>query len=233
MPINRARVRTALKEFGFDTLFVEELGWDRPPAGSVRVSVDGATYVLKPVAHKRGMVVFLCDGEGDGGVPRYAIRQVIEREATKSAHEHIIIYADAAKTTQVWQWVKREPGRPAASRQHTFHRDQPGEALLQKLREISFDLDEEESLNIATVARRARQAFDVERVTKRFYDRFRTEHGVFLKFINGIQSKGDREWYASLMLNRLMFVYFIQKKGFLDGDTEYLRNRLRDRKSVV
>ena len=28
------------------------------------------------------------------------------------------------------------------------------------------------------------------------------------------------------MLNRLMFVYFIQKKGFLDGDIDYLRNRL-------
>ena len=28
------------------------------------------------------------------------------------------------------------------------------------------------------------------------------------------------------MLNRLMFVYFIQKKGFLDGDTDYLRHRL-------
>src|SRR5262249_6452542 len=35
------------------------------------------------------------------------------------------------------------------------------------------------------------------------------------------------EWYASLMLNRLMFIYFIQKKGFLDGDPDYLRNRLR------
>ncbi len=28
------------------------------------------------------------------------------------------------------------------------------------------------------------------------------------------------------MLNRMMFVYFIQKQGFLDGDTDYLRNRL-------
>ena len=36
----------------------------------------------------------------------------------------------------------------------------------------------------------------------------------------------DREWYASVMLNRLMFVYFIQRKGFLDGDHNYLRNRL-------
>jgi hypothetical protein len=36
----------------------------------------------------------------------------------------------------------------------------------------------------------------------------------------------DLQWYTSLMLNRLMFVYFIQKKGFLDGDTDYLRHRL-------
>ena len=36
----------------------------------------------------------------------------------------------------------------------------------------------------------------------------------------------DREWYASIMLNRMMFIYFIQKRGFLDGDADYLRNRL-------
>ncbi len=34
-----------------------------------------------------------------------------------------------------------------------------------------------------------------------------------------------RRWYASVMLNRLMFIYFIQKKGFLDGDPNYLRTR--------
>ena len=36
----------------------------------------------------------------------------------------------------------------------------------------------------------------------------------------------DREWYASVMLNRLMFLYFIQRKGFLADDDKYLRNRL-------
>ena len=28
------------------------------------------------------------------------------------------------------------------------------------------------------------------------------------------------------MLNRMMFIYFIQKRGFLDSDPDYLRNRL-------
>ncbi len=44
----------------------------------------------------------------------------------------------------------------------------------------------------------------------------------------GIGDAEKREWYASLMLNRMMFTYFIQKKGFLAGDTDYLRHKLSD-----
>ena len=132
----------------------------------------------------------------------------------------------ALDETQVWQWVKREPGKPAACREHTFHRSQPGDALLQKLQAIAFTLEEEDRLSLPDVTRRARAGFDVERVTKRFYERFQKEHAAFLKFITGITETPDREWYVSVMLNRLMFVYFIQRKGFLDGDRDYLRNRL-------
>ena len=64
-------------------------------------------------------------------------------------------------------------------------------------------------------------------MTKRFYERFRKELADFQKFITGITAQGDKDWYASLMLNRMMFVYFIQKQGFLDGDEHYLRNRLK------
>ncbi len=72
-----------------------------------------------------------------------------------------------------------------------------------------------------------RDAFDRDKVTKKFYDQFKKEHADFLKFIKGIPVDADREWYASLMLNRLMFIYFIQQKGFLDGDSRYLQNRLK------
>lgn len=226
MPPNRSRIREALKSFDFAKLFIEELSWDRPPTASIEVAVDGSTYSLRPAAHKRGMVVFLCTAP-NSEIPDHATRSKIERQATKSAHEHIIIYTDANQEAQVWQWVRREPGRPTASRQHSFHRSQPGDALVQKLEALAFELSEEEGLTIATVAGRARQAFDVDRVTKRFYDRFKSEHAAFLQFVKGIHSQGDQEWYASVMLNRLMFVYFIQKKGFLDADTDYLRNRLR------
>ena len=67
------------------------------------------------------------------------------------------------------------------------------------------------------VTARVYKAFDVEKVTKRFYERFRKELTAFGEFIEGITAEGDRDWYASLMLNRMMFVYFVQKQGFLDG----------------
>ena len=37
-----------------------------------------------------------------------------------------------------------------------------------------------------------------------------------------------QKWYVSVMLNRLMFIYFIQKKGFLDNDINYLQTKLRE-----
>ena len=49
----------------------------------------------------------------------------------------------------------------------------------------------------------------MEKVTKKFYERFKKEQRAFLGFIEGIENMADREWYASLMLNRMMFIYFI------------------------
>lgn len=221
-----ARIREQLRGFDFSRLFIEELGWDRRTSG-LQVPVDGQVFNLTAVAQKRGMVAYVCDFLPDGRTPDHRTRRKIELQVSKSVLEHLILYIDKERTTQIWQWVRREQGRPTACREHTYHRNQSGDALIQKLQTIAFSLAEEESLSLVDVTRRARSAFDVERVTKRFYDEFRKQHAAFLKFITGIPVKEDREWYASVMLNRLMFVYFIQKKGFLVGDQNYLKNRLR------
>src|SRR5262245_18019602 len=101
------------------------------------------------------------------------------------------------------------------------------EITIRKSQAITFLLNEEEGLTLTGVVFRLRDAFDRDRITRRFYDHFKREHAAFLAFIKGITDQGDREWYASLMLNRLMFVCFIQCKGFLNGDADYLKNRLR------
>ena len=64
-------------------------------------------------------------------------------------------------------------------------------------------------------------------VTQRFFECFQVEHAAFFGVIQGIVSLVDRQEYASLILNRLMFVYFIQKKGFLDQNVDYLPDKLK------
>jgi len=201
------------------------LGWDHPKPFDP-VELDGKLWRLEPVAEKRGVRVLLCPPETGGAVLDRKTRLRLEKRVARVAAEHIIIYADGPKTTQLWQWVRREHGKPDRPRELTLLPGHTGAALLQRLQAITFALDEETKLDLAAVTGRIRAAFDVDRVTRRFYDQFKTEHDQFLKFIEGITDQGDREWYASVMLNRLMFVYFIQKKRFLNNDPDYLRNRL-------
>src|SRR5207237_452737 len=114
-------------------------------------------------------------------------RRRIEQEVTKSVQEHVIVFTDAAQTAQVWQWVKREAGKPAAYREHSLDtRHQSGTALVQKLRHIAYDLEDEETLNLSLVGAGARKAFDVEKVTKKFYELFKKQHEDFHKQIEGI-----------------------------------------------
>jgi len=231
-------VRDRLRGVDFAGLFIEELGWDPlpralplevevGPAGGAEGPNERATFRLSPIAEKRGFVAYRCPPGQNGEIPSRSARDAIDRRVAKDAYEHLVVYTDADEGEQVWQWARREPGRPAARREHRLSRDAGGEALARRIAGLAVSLKEEEDLTIVEVSGRVRAAFDVEPVTKKFYEGFQKQHAAFLGFIEGIASQGDREWYASIMLNRLMFVYFVEKKGFLDnGDTRYLRNRM-------
>ena len=227
MSLNPTTTRERLKAFQFTPLFLEELGWDHCRQ-SFTVTADDRQFRLTALAKKCGLVAYSC-APLDGGdqIPDRALRLKIDREVTQITYEHLLLFPDPKLSTQVWQWVRREPGKPIACREHKYHTSRPGEHLMQKLQQLAVSLEEEEhGLALPEIAGRVRAAFDVERVTRRFYDQFRKEKDAFTKLIDGIPAPEDRRWYASVMLNRLMFVYFIQRKGFLDGDPNYLHNRL-------
>ena len=227
MTISLEELRPHLQAFDFPRLFVEGLGWNHYQAEPLAVQVKEGEYWLKPVAEKAGFVVYECASRIDDNIPPYPVRRRIESQAAKLAFEHLIIFVDPNRKEQVWQWVRREAGKPTAYREYAFREGQSGDRVLQRIQSLFISLDEEPSLNITTVASRVRAALDVEKVTRRFYNRFRTELTAFGKFIDGITVEDDRDWYASLMLNRMMFIYFVQKQGFFDNDPHYLRNRLK------
>jgi hypothetical protein len=221
MAIERERARQYLKAFDFARLFTQELGWDKYSA-TITKQIDGLAYHFKAVAEKHGVVVLVSDS-----IPVYANRVKVDKLVAKEHFEHLIVFADQAHGRQVWQWVRKEPGKPTAVRTYHYASGQSGELLIQKLENLAFTLDEEEGLTLGDVTGRLR-TLDVEKVTKKFYERFKTEHATFLKFIQGIPDKQMESWYASVMVNRLMFLYFIQEKGFLNKDKDYLRNKLTE-----
>ena len=225
MPIDRERARQYLKAFDFARLFTQELGWDKYSA-TLTKQVDGHAYHFKGVAEKHGVVILVSDS-----IPEYAVRVKVDKLIAKDHFEHLIVFTDQAHGRQVWQWFRKEPGKPVAVRTYPWSPSH-SELLLQKLEGLVFTLQEEEILTLTSVTGRLK-AFDVDKVTKKFYERFKTEHSAFLKFIEGIPDEHTEAWYASVMINRLMFLYFIQEKGFLNEDKDYLRNKLkesRDRK---
>lgn len=226
MNIEPERFQKLLAEGRIELLF-NELGWDHAGLRPQDVAVNGEHYTLQAIAQKRGVTVFHCSPGRDGAVPPRAILLRIEKEAARIAHEHLLIFANDDKSMLTWLWVLRAPGQPAATRTHTWHKGQSGESLRQKLEAIVWSLEEEEAVTLTDVIDGLKRAFDRDRISKSFYDRFKEQHEAFADFIKGLAGEADKAWYASLMLNRLMFIYFIQKKGFLDGKANYLADRLR------
>ena len=89
------------------------------------------------------------------------------------------------------------------------------------------EFNEEGDVPISQVAQKLKSALDVATTTKQFYVDYQREHLKFVELIQGIDNERDKKWYASVLLNRLMFIYFLQKKLFLDnGNTNYLKQKL-------
>lgn len=225
MAFDLNRARSFLQAGDLPKLFADELGWE-PCRQKLSLRVEETDFALKAVAEKRGFIVWVCEAP-DGTLPNHATRLRLDRKLSETSFEHLIVYVTGDGSRQLWTWVKREQGKPLTVRAHDYFRGQQGDSLLQKLQALYVSIEEEEEgISTVTIAGRARAAFDIEKVTKAFYRDFDAHRKAFLKFIDGIGEVADREWYASVMLNRLMFVYFIQRKGFLDGDRDYLRHRL-------
>lgn len=230
MALNTPQIRSFIQNAHFNELFLA-LGWDNASNQPVRVTLKDQGFLFTPVKQKRGFVIFLHEAQSPDAIPDRATGLKIENKITQVAAEHLIIFTDKARTTQIWQWSKREAGSPTRISRETFIGGMTGERLAQKLSQLFISLDEEETLTISDVSRRADAQFR-ERITKRFYEFFKKEHEKFSKQIEGIDDVEQRDWYASLTLNRLMFVYFIQYKGFLDSDKQYLRKKLTATKVV-
>ncbi len=222
-----AKSREYLQAFDFAGLFREILGWGNPTIRKTEdLELHGETYQRKMIAAVSGVAVYEVVSS-DGKIPAEKVRKGIQGQTAEVSLEHLLIFVDADRTQSYWYWMKRD-GKKQIPRHLSYYRGQAGDLILGKLSALVFELEDFAAGDpaVVEVARKLQAALDVERVTKKFYGDFKVHLEWFVQQIQGIDQENDRRWYASVILNRLMFIYFLQFKGFVDGNPNYLRDKL-------
>ena len=227
--IKKSQFLNLIHQGDFKELFISELGWNRyrgyaqlPP-----ISVDEKEYNISAIAERNGFQILYCEVDE---IPTQSLAKKIDTKLRRQALDYICIFRLLNSTHDLWV----VPIRTNEKRDLVLVEYDNGnaEVLYQKIDGITFDFDEE--TNIVDLRNKVQSAFAInsEKITKDFYAGFKKQHKAFAEFITGIDDhietpkNKNKQWYASVMLNRLMFCYFIQKKEFLSFDKDYLRNKL-------
>ena len=228
--INKRQFLSHISEGSFRELFVSELGWNRfrGQAQLPAITIDEVDYYFTTIAERNGFQILTCSVDA---IPSNSICKKIDTKLRRQANDYIAIYQLGSTEHHLWVVpVKANEKRDLVLVE--YETAEKADLLYSKIDGFSFNLGEDTT--IVDLRSKVQGAFAVnsEKITKDFYAGFKKEHKAFAEFISGIDdqipSKDNRnkQWYTSVMLNRLMFCYFIQKKGFLDFDFDYLRHKL-------
>ena len=114
-------------------------------------------------------------------------------------------------------------GKRPTLRRMVVERDLPRRTAIQQIANIYHQWQEKDSIHIALEA-----AFDVEAVTRRFFTEYKRVFDAAMEKVGGFgrsqEEKEDKRLYVQTLFNRLMFVYFLSRKGWLTFkvDKDYL-----------
>ena len=232
--MNRQFFNQCIADNNFRDLFLE-LNWNRPKAKDLYEDIDEQEYNFRYIAEMRGFMVFTCEMLS---IPGTAMCKRIDNKLRPHSQEYILIITE--KGTKHHKWII--PVRNTDKRDIVtieYNDAAKADFLYGKLG--SLNIADNETVTIQDIKEKIQASFAVnsEKITKDFFREFKQEHDRFFNFITGIDddiqedAKGKKknrkkDWYTSVMLNRLMFCYFVQKKGFLNGDVNYLHNKLKE-----
>ena len=228
-----------ISESNFKELFIREMGWNNPKGQTTfDITIEDSVYEFQQIADRSGFQVLTCKVQD---IPSSSMCKKIDTRLRRTANDYICIYHLPQSEHHLWVVpVKKVEKRDLVLVE--YESANKADFLFEKMEDLCFDLDERTT--IMDVKEKVQAGFIVnsEKITKDFYTGFRKEHTNFAKYITGIDDYIDEEnkkrdkskqvpnrnkqWYTSVMLNRLMFCYFIQKKGFLNLNPNYLRDKL-------
>lgn len=208
---------------GLTGVFISELFWDSPTGTVSPFEIDEATFVAKVAAQLKGFRVYIVQSET---TPTPKEMKAVHNVLAPLSAECMELFQ--APDQWYWHWP-----RATTAGTTTFERVATTPGMLpafmaQRLAGLVFTQeDHQKGFHLTDVLDRIHGHFDASSVTKKFYDRFASEHQNLAKEIAGV-TENFAKAYSTTLLNRLMFLYFMQKKEFLNGDLWYLEHTLQE-----
>ncbi len=216
------QIKNEFAERGLDGVFLRVLGWGAPRSKELaEMAVGPLTWNLRVIAQVQGAAMISVQ---DLKISSPEEHRRLARHLSKLFPELIIQFR--GESIDTWYWPRQLAGGGSTLEGIPVRASSLPDFLAQRLVALHFDDASLEDLTPVKVRDRVRGNVETSRITKRFYQEFKTTHEGLADSMSGIPPE-RRGAYATLLLNRLMFLWFLQKKGFLNGDPDYLKTCLK------
>jgi hypothetical protein len=160
-------------------------------------------------------------------LPRTDERQVVNRLLQQHPYA-LFLFSNSAQSDWHFLNVKydQEVERRRLFRRIAVGRDERLRTATERISKLDLEKIQRDLRHIPplTIQKTHDDAFDVEAVTREFYKKYHAVFQVVERRIEGIREPDGRRLFTQRLFNRLMFLAFVQKKGWLtyDGRTDYL-----------
>ena len=224
-------VRKSLTDFQFNKLFIEDLGWDDPcDRKNDSIEIQKEKIFFSYIAEIKSIPIIFFDKEYWAKFKEKRERKNLHKKIESKHAKNLVIFSDKKEFFSLSYLPNSNDIRI-----HDYFKGQNGDAIIAKLAGIHIGIDEREP-SISQISKKIDDSFNTEKVTDKFYKDFKSGHIDFQKYITGIETEQEKAWYSSVVLNRLMFIWFLQKKGFLkdknnNPDFDYLKTKFQECKS--
>ena len=212
-------------------LFVETLDFSGA-SGQVSLAGAAANAVLPDAAERIAVldgvsVVFVpLNIEGTDRVRKAEVDTAARLIADQLGDDLLLVFTNTSASQLHFILPKFEGTRPTLRRM-VVERDLPQRTAVERVSTIFW-----KHRDIGIISRALNEAFDVEPVTKDFFAEYKR---IFENAMGTVTGFGEEETenkrtFVQTLFNRLMFVYFLSRKGWLrfDGNADYLNALWQD-----
>ncbi len=208
-------------------LFVEELDF-APASGQVDFTGAPGNVELPPYAQRVAeldgvQVVYVAlDTKATDRVRKGEAFAAVKKVEDQLAGDLLLVFTNTP-ASQLHLVLPSYEGKRQTLRRMVVERDLPRRTAVQQVAGIYWNLQDRGGIRSALDS-----AFDVEAVTKEFFKEYKRVFDLAMGAVQGFgedeEEQESKKLFVQTLFNRLMFVYFLSRKGWLafKDDRDYL-----------